>query len=241
MLLGPGARLAPAPPSTEPPPPRARDKGVVSLVDPTKAQIDAALAGDGAAVRALVAALTPVIHARVTRCLLRREAASAGSRAREQIADMVQDVFVELFRDGGRALRAWDPDRGMSARNWVGFLAEQRVAAVLRGKRDRLMLAEQQEDSRDDAPAPDRDDPEARAVSRQVLERLLDMLRAELSPRGFELFEALVIQEEPIPSVCARTGLSVAAAHAWSSRLRRRAAEILGELSRPAGAEEQVT
>ncbi|MEZ4311760.1 MAG: hypothetical protein R3F14_27330 [Polyangiaceae bacterium] len=209
-------------------------------MEPTKAQVDSALEGDEAAVRALVATLTPVLHARVTRALLRRGGVHAGSQAREQIADMVQDVFVELFRDEGRALRAWDPERGMSLRNWVGFLAEQRVAAVRRGKRHTLVLQEVLSDDAGAEEAPPRDDPEALYCSRQTLSRLLDALRADLSPQGFEMFEALVIREEAISQVCERTGFSTSAVQAWSSRLKRKAAQILSELSGPALAQEHV-
>ncbi|KYF57262.1 hypothetical protein BE08_22265, partial [Sorangium cellulosum] len=42
-----------------------------------------------------------------------------------------------------------------------------------------------------------------------------------------ELFEALVVDREPIASVCARTGMSTSAVQAWSSRLRRRLAALV--------------
>lgn len=234
----PGARFAPPATSLRPAP--SCGTGDAALADPTKATVQSALTGDAAAARELISVLTPVIHARVARCLMRRGAAAEGSRARELISDLVQEVFVELFREGGRALLAWDPERGMSLRNWVGLLAEQRVAAVLRGKRDRLVLAEHEPDSRDHDPTPERDDPEAQLSSRQALQALLDTLRADLSPQGFELFEALVLREEPIASVCSRTGLSTSAVQAWSSRLKRKAAQVLADLARSPQSEEPL-
>lgn len=40
--------------------------------------------------------------------------------------------MVSLFTDQGRALRAWDPARGLSLENFVGFVAERQIASILR-------------------------------------------------------------------------------------------------------------
>ncbi|WP_437636725.1 RNA polymerase sigma factor [Sorangium sp. So ce854] len=185
--------------------------------------LTSALGGDVQSTRAMIAALTPVIHARVGRALLRRCARLAQDRK----DDLVQDVFVELLRDGSRALRAWDPARGLSLASWVGLIAEQRVAAAFRGARRRLDAAALPLDDAPEGGALSEDDPEATVLARDQLERQLGALRAELSPLGLELFEALVVDGEPIASVCARTGMSTSAVQAWSSRLRRRLAALV--------------
>ena len=75
------------------------------------ALIQKALAGDPASVRALVDRLSPVISRRVAATLWRRP----GKRnVAQDVADMSQDVFLSLFQSDGKALRAWDPARGMS-------------------------------------------------------------------------------------------------------------------------------
>ncbi|WP_437914926.1 hypothetical protein WME73_05025 [Sorangium sp. So ce302] len=57
--------------------------------------------------------------------------------------------------------------------------------------------------------------------------RALHRRRARFAgPLGLSLLEALLIEEEPIASVCARTGMSACAVQAWSSRLRRRFAAL---------------
>lgn len=201
----------------------------VAHPDTNKALLDAALAGDAGAIRSLVRALTPVVQARVGRALLRRRALVNGD-LRERTSDLVQDVFVELLRDGGRALRAWDPARGLSLPNWVGLIAEQRAAAALRGRRAAMGFDVSMEDA-PDAQAPPGDDPEASLLARDRLQHVLDVLRAELSPLGMSLFQALVVEEEAIASVASRTGMSISAVQAWSSRLKRRIAAILDELS----------
>lgn len=199
----------------------------------SRQQVEIALGGDGAAIRALVTELTPLIQARVARALLRRRALARGADVRQRLDDLVQDVFVELFRDDGRVLRAWDPARGLGLRGYVGMIAEQRVLATLR-RRSRNPWSEEltvDEGRFDDAAGPH--DPELDVSSRQELERLFDRLKASLSPLGRDLFQRLILDEEAIASVCAATGMSTAAVQAWSSRLKRLiqglAAEIVKE------------
>ena len=205
----------------------------VALVELTKALVAAALSGDERAIRDLLSDLTPVIQARVGRALLRRRGLAQGRDVRQLLEDIVQEVFVELFRDDGRALRAWDPERGMGLRGFVGLVAEQRVAAILRSRRRNPWSEDLTVDEGAHDDAASGDDPEARLVSRQEIERLLDHVRCELSPLGLELFQRLILEEEPIASVCSRTGMSTSAVQAWSSRLkrllRRLAAEIAAE------------
>ncbi|WP_437866298.1 RNA polymerase sigma factor [Sorangium sp. So ce363] len=191
----------------------------------TTSALNSALGGEIRSLRSVIAALTPVIHARVGRALHRRRARFAGG-ADDRMDDLVQDVFVELFRDDSRALRAWDPARGLSLANWVGLIADQRVAAAFRCRKRQLDDAALPLDDAPEEGARSDDDPEARVLARDALERPLGLLRAELSPLGRSLLEALLIEEEPIASVCARTGMSACAVQAWSSRLRRRFAEL---------------
>lgn len=196
----------------------------------TQELVLSALGGDGAAIRAMVGSLTPVIHARVGRTLLRRRGLVAGS-GREWVDDLVQDVFVELFRDGGRALRAWDPARGLSLANWVGLIAEQRASAALRGRKRGLEATDVPLDDAPEEHASPEYDPEATVVARDKLQHLLDLLRGELSPLGLQLFHALIAEQESIASVSERLGMSTSAVQAWSSRLKRRIAELMAELS----------
>ncbi len=201
---------------------RVASVGGVNIRPPlSKNLVDAALDGDDRALRELVTALTPIMQARVARTLLRRQWRT-GLDARTFMEDTVQDTFVALLRDGGRLLRSWDPERGMRLESFVGLVAEQRVLATLRSRRRNPTTEEL---SIDDADLDVREDeelgPEARALSREALQGLLDEVRARLSAMGHELFMSLIVHEEPIASVCARTRLSTSAVQAWSSRLRR--------------------
>ena len=58
--------------------------------------LEQALAGSQAALSRLVERLTPVIQARAARCLL-RTGRGAGPRLRQELMDLVQQVFLALF------------------------------------------------------------------------------------------------------------------------------------------------
>jgi len=85
------------------------------------------------------------------------------------------------------------------------------------------------------ADAPDPEDPEAGpetvASNREQLHRLLERLRLELSPRGWQMFELLFVRELSVAEAVAASGLSADAVYAWRSRLRRLARRLLAEKS----------
>lgn len=191
--------------------------------------VRAALAGDRQALRTFVDAMTPVIQARVARGLLRR---AAGERRdlRQEVADMTQDVFAALFAHGGRALRGWDPNRGLSLANFVGLIATRQVASILRnGRRNpwRDVPGELDEIESTLDPVPDA---ESQLESRRSLERLSGRMHEALSPRGLELFERLYVGEEPIEQVAESMRMTREAIYAWRNRvgklLRQFASEI---------------
>src|SRR5262245_8316373 len=97
-------------------------------MDPER--IRAAIAGDAGAIAELLSAATPVVQARVARALLRRPE-TRGRDIHADVADLTQEVFVALFTADGKALKAWDPARGLSFANFVGLLAQRRVSSLL--------------------------------------------------------------------------------------------------------------
>lgn len=157
---------------------------------------------------------------------------------------MAQDVFAALFAHDGRALRAWDPSRGLSLANFVGLIATRHVSSVLRnGRRNpwRDVPGELDELEASTEPVPDA---EPQLESRRALERLLDHMREALSPRGLELFQRLYVDEEPIDEVAVTMQMTREAIYAWRNRVgklvRRFAAEL--DESKPLdGADRQRT
>ena len=199
----------------------------------SQAELGRALGGDPEALASLVHYLTPVVQTRVARVLLRRVESRAYD-VRQEVEDLAQEVFVTLFADGARVLRTWDPDRGLSLRNFVGFVAERQVAGILRtGKRNPWTedptLTEELDRAESGA------GPEDSIASRDVLQRLLRRLEERLSPLGRQLFDLIYLREQTVDEVEATTGLSADAVYAWRSRLRRLARGMLQELSTDAG------
>jgi len=181
--------------------------------------IQQALAGDPASVRALVDRLSPVVSRRVAATLWQR---SAKRNVAQDALDMTQDVFVALFQSDGKALRAWDPARGMSLESFVGLLTQHQVISILRSGRTSPWREEPSDTDAEletiSAGAPS---PERIASSRESLRTLLDRLRQTLSPRGLELFQRIIVDEEPIETLSVATGLTKDAIYQWKSRLHR--------------------
>ena len=191
-----------------------------------------ALAGDQLALTRLVAALTPVVQARVARTLLaRRSLRASGRNLRQGVEDLTQEVFLALFSRDARVLRRWQAERGLSLENFVGLVSERHVASFLRSGR-RNPWREDPTAAEDLEGSAGEPGPEEVAASREQLRLVLDRLRASLSPLGRQIFELLFVHELSLAEAMAASGLSADAVYAWRSRLRRLARELLGELSR---------
>lgn len=186
-----------------------------------------AIARDPSAVQALVTELRPTIQARVVRALMRN---MRGRRsAQQEVEDLVQEVFLALFDSDAKALRAWDPTRAVLPA-FVSMITEHQVASIFRsGKRRPYRDEEDGGIEVDDFTGGV--STEAIVESQELLDQLLERLRAELSPKGLELFYALLVDEEPIESVCARTGMNRDAVYAWKSRLGKLCRKLAAELT----------
>src|SRR5262245_46561893 len=92
-----------------------------------------ATSGDRGAAERLIESLAPVLRRRIARALARWR--SRGRGARHDLEDLVQQTLAALFADGGRPLRAWDPDRGLGFVGFVGLLAEREVGMTMRTRK----------------------------------------------------------------------------------------------------------
>lgn len=193
--------------------------------------IEQALGGDAVAVRALVDDLAPVIAKRVAATLWR---ANSKRNVRQDASDMIQDVFLALFQSEGKALRAWTPGRGMSLHSFVGLLARHQVVSILRSGRTSPWREELGDGGDFDELQGDAETPEAVFSSREHMTVLFSRLRDTLSPRGMELFQRLVVDEEPLEAVAAGTGMTREALYQWRSRLLRTLRTLAAEIDGPA-------
>ncbi len=180
------------------------------------ALVQRALAGDDAARAELVRLLAPRIQFKVNAALVRR-----GQPRREDVLDLVQEVFLALFEDDAKVLRSWDPKKGAGLRSFVGLVAERAAAGYLRSGKKSGWREHAAEASTLERAAGAEQGFEARVADRQTLERLLDRLRATLDPRGMQLFRALFVEGRGGAEVGAELGMSTDAVYAWRSRLRR--------------------
>jgi RNA polymerase sigma factor (sigma-70 family) len=178
--------------------------------------------------RALVERLFPTVEARVMQTLLRHKRRAVA----EQVSDdLTQQVFVRLFEDGGRRLRAWEPDRGAALRTFVALLAEREVIAILRRGRKNPWTESPTPADELTARAGSAGDHEARFASRELLDAVLDRALARLDERGLLLFQRLVVDEAAVDQVAGETGASAASLYMWKSRFAKLAREIADEMA----------
>ncbi len=196
-----------------------------------RAVVQRAIARQPDAVRALIRALTPVVQIRVARALQRSHTVRTQGRSPAQdVEDMTQEVLLALFDDDARALRAWDPSRGASLVSFVGLVAEHQVASILRSGKRRPWRHEDTGDEVLEFVPAERPTTEKRLASRELYTKIIERLRAELSPRGLELFYALLVDEEPVDAICTRLAMSADAVYAWRSRLAKFVRGIAAEI-----------
>lgn len=190
-----------------------------------------AVEGQAAARHALVLRLSPVVQRRVCRPLASSRAARGRGVERSEVLDLTQQILLLLFDRDSRVLRSWDPERGLSLANFVGLVAEREAKAILRSGR-RSAWAERPTTEDDVALlAIDERAPEDQAVSREELQKLWHCLEEQLSPRGLELFHALLIEQLSIEELAARFNMSANALYTFRSRLRQQVQEIRRQLS----------
>jgi len=210
--------------------------------DEGRALVQRALAGDADALRALVNTLAPVIQARVARSILRSGTRrKQGRDIRQEVEDFTQEVFASLFAAGGKALRSWEPTRGLSLANFVGMLAEHQVSSLLRSGRRSPWTDEAVADEDLHQAVGTVADVDQRVYSREVLGALMHRLSAELTPRGAILFQLLFVEERPLEEVCRQTALNADAVYAWRSRLRRVVLRLAEEINADPASEPELS
>ena len=191
-----------------------------------------ALDGDRQAMQALVQRLLPVVQAEVGHAL-RRGARIDARDPREEIRDLVQEVFIRLLNQDGKALRSWDPERGRSLDSFVRLVARRHVAAVMRSSRrnpwtDKPVAGDELEQTKGSGGDAKAAEP---LETTQRLDRLLEQLHTRLDERGMLLFRMLYVEERTVEEVMEATQMTRDAVYAWRSRFRK----LIVKLAEPAG------
>jgi RNA polymerase sigma-70 factor (ECF subfamily) len=144
---------------------------------------------------------------------------------------MTQEVFVSLLENDGRALRAWREDRKLSFENFIGLLADRQVVTILRTGKRSPWTEEPTESEALEGYLGEQSGEVSAIASRELLAGVLDRLREELSVKMLRLFQAIWIDEIPIPKVCEELGMQAEAVYTARSRIAKRARAIAAELS----------
>ena len=156
--------------------------GIRLRVSEPEALVAGAITREPAAMRALVLSLGPIVHGRVAKALLRRRGPDRRDIDQE-IGDLVQEVFLALFDDDAKILRAWHPGRGPLG-GFVALIADHQVSSIFRSGRRRPWSDELELLAEPDAPDGDTPVPEAWVASRQELATILEGVRAAVTPPG---------------------------------------------------------
>jgi RNA polymerase sigma-70 factor (ECF subfamily) len=202
------------------------------MAEPAERHLAAALRGDPVARAALVRALAPIVQVRVYRMLAARGGAARGREIRQEIEDLTQDAMVALFDGEARVLRGWDPARGRSLLNYVGLVVERLVSHHLRSRKRSPWTADPTDGDALVHAAGATQGHEEHVASRETLDRVWHALKEELTPRGWELFRRLIVEEQPVEQVCADFAMQADAVYAWRSRFLKRARAILTDIER---------
>lgn len=197
--------------------------------DEVRERVESALGGHAEAMQALIDDIAPIVHVRVARALLRRRSQARGRDPRQELEDLVQEVFAALFARGGKALKTWDPARKLPFGAFVGFLAEREVSIRMRTDR-RNPWTEDPTAEQDLVNLSGQATPEAAIVSRDLLARIVERLNERLSPRGRQYFQLLFVENLEIHEVADATGTTPAALYAWRNRLAKMLRELRDEL-----------
>lgn len=139
--------------------------------------------------------------------------------------------MLELFKDQGRVLRQWDPQRGASL---SGYLA------VITYRICRRDLSKKNNDpSQTRLPGTDwfegRPQQSLDVLDHWYVEKVRKELFATFSSRDRELYWSLYVDEKPVQQVADEHSMSRDAVYQWVARLKKRIAGIVERVEAPRG------
>jgi RNA polymerase sigma factor (sigma-70 family) len=187
--------------------------------------ITRATAGQRVAAAELATRLNPAIRSRVARVLRRLTPGRL-----DETDDIAQIVWLVLFEAGGRQLRAFRPERGISLEAYVGMIAERevrntiaRAAAAKRGASRTVALSEEVA-----AVVPtSAPHPEAQAIATDLADRLLGALVPRFPERARPVLTLCVIQGARPDEAAHALEMPAQQVHNWFFRFRKASRDFL--------------
>ncbi|NUN14275.1 MAG: hypothetical protein HUU55_11650 [Myxococcales bacterium] len=183
---------------------------------------------DAAAMRLLVRLLIPILRARITLTLVRYGGAGRGS-LQTDVDDFVQEVMMRLLSEGGHRLLSWESERS-AATTWFGIIAQRITLDLVRVKRSNPYFEQPTDVPELDLMSPTQPDHGSNVIDRELLRRVGERLRAELSDRDRVLFELSIVADEDDERVRDVLGISRDALYQARRRLRIRLEQIRKEM-----------
>ena len=176
-------------------------------------------AGDHAARNRLAARANPAIRARVARVLRRLTPAWV-----DDTADITQQVWLVLLKDGARQLLAFDPARGITLEAYVAMVAEREVrnhiacgAAAKRGADRKVTLS----DERLAAVASPMATPEQTLVANDLARGLVDALAENFPERAQSVLRRCFGEDETPEEAARHLEMPTQQVYNWLFRLRK--------------------
>lgn len=152
-----------------------------------------------------------------------------GSSSRQDLCDVVNEIFEILFKNDGKILRAWDQQRGRKFESYIVMVTKKRLISMDRSPRRRNPRA-RADLPLDDSMVPPADDPERWLVEAERFERILQRIHQDLNERGRLLFFLIYVEGLSIDEVCTRTGMTPGAVRTWRGRFKKIFEKILRSL-----------
>lgn len=175
-------------------------------------------------VRDLVSHIAPFVQAEVA-MMMTRYGNSRGRNGRQEVQDLVQDVFVILFKDNGKTLRSWRADGGRKFGSFVRLVAKRRLLSVMRTRTKNPWP-----DEPTDHETLDRSVRVSTVDSsvgfREELEVLWEKLSRWFGDEDHRLFHLFFVEGLSIEEVETMTGKNRQALYSWRRELRKFARSV---------------
>jgi RNA polymerase sigma factor (sigma-70 family) len=182
--------------------------------------IEEALRGDAESQAALRARLEPVIRTRARTFLARRVARRIGVHDAD---DLLQQVWVALFRDGGAMLRAYDPERGMGLEGYVAMITHREIWHAAERAAAQKREAEGAAIEAPDSAVCEGASPERIVATREVLAGVDAFVRAKLSERARQAYTLLYAEGRTVDEVATLLGTNEQTIYNFQHEIRRHA------------------
>lgn len=192
--------------------------------------IDGVLADDSNAKAAFAQRAMPIFHRTAARLLRTMRRHATDYTLRQHLDDLIQELFRELFQQRVAFLKNWKAARG-DLDQYLAVFARSRALSILRTRRrtpwlwidlataqQELLVHQIELASTATATAPI----DHTVAARQTLDRLCLAIAEKLSLEEKDLMERLFWLEQDTVEITAELGISRAALHQRSYRLRQK-------------------